>query len=438
MTAANSIKKLLHFSEEEFLQRRNRALELMKRENLDGFLVTRQESLYYLTGFDTAGYVYFQAMYFHIDGSMRLITRIPDLRQALYTSVLTEDEIIIRPDIAGLSPVALVPTVLEQFGINSTDKRIGYEPDSITLSHSVGKLLDDALKNCCTLIDYSNLFSLELRLFKSSAEMRKIRKAAYLADFALARVLKAAKPGAYEGDLWRELNGTIYEGGGEEPALRSILGSGSKAVLTRYAAGRARVERQLTLEYGSSYQHYHACLMRTLYYGGYTKLAKRMFDVNIMQMEAVAKAMRPGKPMSDVFDAYANIADENGFHEQRLNSCGYSMGATFPPNWMDFPMFVKGQSVIMQEGMVFFVHIILLDKATETASSIGHTFEVTKDGGVPLSKMPFCFTRKQTLAAWKKIKKSDYGFSADEEEPGENIRDIELSEDEFDEDDKEI
>lgn len=431
-------KKALHFTVEEFQERRNRALALMKREKLDGFLMTKQESLYYFTGFDTFGYVFFQAMYFHSDGRMRLITRSPDLRQALYTSVLEKKDIMIRSDEATANPVALVPDVLKEFGINTPTKRIGYEPDSCSLNLRVGMLLREAVGGLCTLVDHSTLFGRELRIVKSEAEIRKIRKAAYLVDFALVRALKLAKPGAYEGDLWREIVGTVYEGGGDDPANENILVSGNKAVLTRYSTGKSRIDRQITLEHGAAYKHYHACLMRTIPLGGATKLARRMHEVNILQMEAAMDALRPGREIGDVFEAYARVADENGFREQRLNACGYSMGATFAPTWMDFPMFVRGQTVVAQKGMVFFIHIILMDMATDTASSIGQTVEVTTDGCRPLSKLPFCLTRKQTLAAWKKVRKEDYGFTAEEEDDGENLQDVELSDGETDAEDYDI
>lgn len=435
---AQPFKKALYFSEQEFQDRRNRALELMKRENLDGFLMTKQESLYYFTGFDTFGYVFFQAMYFHNDGSMRLITRIPDLRQALYTSVLEQRDILIRSDDAGSNPVSLVPTVLKEFGIDSASKRIGYEPDSCSLTHRLGKALEAAVQGLCTLVDHSDLFTRELRIVKSEAEMRKVRKAAYLADFALVRTLKLAKPGAYEGDLWREIVGTVYEGGGDDPANENILVSGNKAVLTRYSTGKDKIERQLTAEHAAVYKHYHACLMRTIHIGGVTKLARRMHEVNVLQMKAAMEALKPGREIGDVFEAYARVADENGFRDQRFNSCGYSLGATFSPTWMDFPMFVRGQNVVAKAGMVFFIHIILMDKATDTASSIGQTVEVTENGCVPLSKLPFCLTRKQTLAAWKKIRKEDYGFTSEEEDDGENLQDVELSDGEVDAEDFEV
>lgn len=162
-----SFKKALHFTVEELQERRNRALAIMKRENLDGFLMTKQESLYYFTGFDTFGYVFFQAMYFHNDGRMRLITRMPDLRQALYTSVLEQKDVMIRSDEASANPVSLVPEVLKEFGINSSDKRIGYEPDSCTLNLRVGQLLLKACEGLCTLVDHSTLFGQELRIIKS-------------------------------------------------------------------------------------------------------------------------------------------------------------------------------------------------------------------------------------------------------------------------------
>ncbi len=51
---------ILHFTIGEFAERRQQAIALMAERNIDGLLMFRQESMYYLTGYDTFGYVFFQ------------------------------------------------------------------------------------------------------------------------------------------------------------------------------------------------------------------------------------------------------------------------------------------------------------------------------------------------------------------------------------------
>ena len=48
----------LHFTREEFARRQKAALAEMARQGLDGLLIFRQESMYYLTGYDTNGFAY--------------------------------------------------------------------------------------------------------------------------------------------------------------------------------------------------------------------------------------------------------------------------------------------------------------------------------------------------------------------------------------------
>jgi len=75
----------LHFTREELAERRRRAVELMQKRGLDGLLMFRQESMFYLTGYDTFGYVFFQCLYLGADGRLTLLTRAADLLQAKHT-----------------------------------------------------------------------------------------------------------------------------------------------------------------------------------------------------------------------------------------------------------------------------------------------------------------------------------------------------------------
>ena len=102
----------------------------------------------------------------------------------------------------------------------------------------------------------------------------------------------------------------------------------------------------------------------------------------------VTQQVIAGRPIGEVFDAYARVCDAAGMQPHRLNATGYSMGTTFAPNWMDWPMFYHGNPVIAAPNMVFFLHMILMDSDTNHAMCFGHTVVVTETGCEPLSKRP--------------------------------------------------
>src|SRR6266446_10348988 len=80
----------LHFTSDEFASRRAKAIAAMQAGGLDGLLMFRQESMYYLTGYDSFGYVFFQCLYLGADGKLALVTRAPDRRVARHTSVIPD------------------------------------------------------------------------------------------------------------------------------------------------------------------------------------------------------------------------------------------------------------------------------------------------------------------------------------------------------------
>ena len=375
----------LHFTTDELAGRRRRACAQMREEGLDGMLLFRQESMYYLTGYDTFGYVYFQCLYLGADGRTTLLTRAPDLRQARHTSDI--EDIRIWADREGAQPALELRAILD--GHRCRGKKLGIEWEAYGLTAANGLALDAALAGFCTLEDASRLVS-ELRLVKSPAEIAYVRRAAELADESWAEAVRLARPGAFEGDILAAMQGAVFRGGGDDPANETIIGSGRDALLCRYFTGRRHLDAQdqLTLEFAGVYRHYHACLMRTICIGRPPARQVKMFDVARAALLACEAAMKPGAPMAEVFDAHARVIDAHGMSEHRLNACGYSLGTTFAPNWMDWPMFYANNPVIMRPGMVFFLHMIIFDSEAGLAMTLGRTSLVTAAGAEPLSKAP--------------------------------------------------
>ena len=65
-------------------------LAAMAARGLDALLMFKQESMYWLTGYDTFGYCFFQCLVLRADGDLVLLTRAPDLRQAEHTSIIAD------------------------------------------------------------------------------------------------------------------------------------------------------------------------------------------------------------------------------------------------------------------------------------------------------------------------------------------------------------
>lgn len=375
--------KNLHFEPAELAGRRAAACKAMAARGLDALILFRQESLYYLTGYDTFGYVYFQPLVLLPDGRTALLTRSADKRQAAFTSTI--DDVRIWVDAPDAEPAKALHDLLAELGLFG--KALGVEYDAYGLTAKLGRDLDAALHGFAKLEDASDLVT-DLRLIKSPAEIAYVRKAAELADAAWDAAKATAGPGVFEGDVLAAMHGAVYTAGGDDPANEFVIGSGPGALMCRYYSGRRHLdaEDQLTLEFAGAYRHYHSCLMRTLRIGRAPDRQRALWSAAQDALAACEAALKPGQTCGDVFKAHADTLDRAGLGQYRLNACGYSLGAVFAPNWMDRPMLYADNPVPLAPGMVYFIHMIIFDDDTGLAATLGRTSLVTDTGAEILSK----------------------------------------------------
>ena len=373
----------LHFSDQEFSNRKNNTIESMKKFNLDAILIFRQESMYWLTGYDTFGYVFFQTLVMDQKGNMILLTRAPDLRQAQNTSNIKDIRIWV--DKNNSDPTHELKNILNE--LNLKGKNIGVEYEAYGMTGRSAMKLNESLKNFCNLGDHSELIT-ALRVVKSDEEITYVKKAAELADKALDVVWKFAKKGVSESKILAEMNKVIFEGGGDYPANEFIIGSGKNALLCRYQSEKQILSSpdQLTIEWAGTYKHYHSAMFRTIPIGKANKKHYKMHEACIAALKNCEKELIPGNKIGNVFDIHAKTFDDLGFKKARMNACGYSLGATFSPNWMDWPMLYTSNPYVIQPGNVFFMHMILMDSDNELAMNLGETYLVTEDSNKRLGK----------------------------------------------------
>ena len=373
----------LHFSDQEFSNRKNNTIESMKKVRLDAILIFRQESMYWLTGYDTFGYVFFQTLVMDQKGNMILLTRAPDLRQAQNTSNIKDIRIWVDKD--NSDPTHELKNILNE--LNLKGKNIGVEYEAYGMTGRSAMKLNESLKNFCTLGDHSELIT-ALRVVKSDEEITYVKKAAELADKALDVVWKFAKKGVSESKILAEMNKVIFEGGGDYPANEFIIGSGKNALLCRYQSEKQILSSpdQLTIEWAGTYKHYHSAMFRTIPIGKANKKHYEMHEACIAALKNCEKELVPGNKIGNVFDIHAKTFDDLGFKKARMNACGYSLGATFSPNWMDWPMLYTKNPYNIEVGNIFFLHMILMDSDSQLAMNLGETYLVNEKGSERLGK----------------------------------------------------
>ena len=376
----------LHFERAEYLTRIDRARAKLRERDLAALLIFAQESHYYLTGFDTSGFVFFQCAVLTADDKpITLLTRLPDREQAKRTSII--EDIRIWYDTDGADPTTELKSILAEKGLK--DARIGVELNTFGLTGLNHDRLRRQLAGWCELEDASNLIR-ELRVTKSAAEIAYVRRAAALADDALVAMLAEIRPGAFEGSIAAAGLSAILEGGGDMPPSGPVLGSGDRALLVRSATGARRLDAvdQITMEFAGSYRHYCACLMRTAAVGKANPRQRQMYEATRDALASMTDAARPGHALGEIDDVHRRVFDAAGFGSTRLAACGYSLGASFRPSWMDVPpMIYSGNPMLARPGMVLFLHAILVDAPRNLAMSLGHTILITDTGGEALSRL---------------------------------------------------
>ena len=124
----------------------------MAAAGLDALLIFRQESMYWLTGYDTFGYVHFQALVLTADGRLALLTRSADRLQARFTSRI--EDVRIWRDAGDAAPERDLAALLAELGL--AGRRIGVEWDAYGLTAAKGRRLADALDGFAPLADASH------------------------------------------------------------------------------------------------------------------------------------------------------------------------------------------------------------------------------------------------------------------------------------------
>jgi Xaa-Pro aminopeptidase len=150
----------------------------------------------------------------------------------------------------------------------------------------------------------------ELRLFKSAAELKVMKKSGEVAARAHCRAMKSCKPGMFEYQLQAEIEHEFAMAGANFPAYSSIVGGGGNGCILHYIENSAelRAGDLVLIDAGCELDYYASDITRTFPVGGkFSAEQKAVYEIVLEAQYAAIDAAVAGNHWNEPHDATVKI-----------------------------------------------------------------------------------------------------------------------------------
>ncbi|MGZ8152388.1 MAG: Xaa-Pro aminopeptidase [Methylovulum sp.] len=150
----------------------------------------------------------------------------------------------------------------------------------------------------------------EMRLFKSAAELKLMRRAAEISAHAHVKAMQKCKPGMYEYQIEAELVYHFNHEGLRAVAYPSIVAGGKNACTLHYTENKDKLKSGdlLLIDAGAECDHYAADITRTFPVSGhFSEPQKQLYQLVLDAQLAAIEQIRPGNPWNLAHDAAVEV-----------------------------------------------------------------------------------------------------------------------------------
>ena len=150
----------------------------------------------------------------------------------------------------------------------------------------------------------------DMRLYKSAAEIKVMRKAAKISAKAHVKAMQFCKPGVYEYQLEAELLHTFMHEGARFPAYSSIVGGGKNGCILHYVENNEVLKNGdlVLIDAGAELECYASDISRTFPVNGkYSKEQRALYDIVLAAQYAAIEQVQPGNHWNDPHEAAIEV-----------------------------------------------------------------------------------------------------------------------------------
>jgi len=261
-------------------------------------------------------------------------------------------------------PATLVRDVLKGFNLPAKPKiAVSNWSEGETLIH-LQEILPDA-----KFVSATDILR-KLRVLKSEEEIAIMREAGKITEAAFADLLKQLKHGMTELDVINEVDYQLRRHGSLGPSFTtSLYNSGPNHELI-FGEREKHWHRPLNppvailFDFGAVHDGYCYDYGRTVAFGEPNQDFRRVYDLVMASQAAGVAALRAGEMTAEAADAAARkVIEDGGFGAEFRHRLGHGIG-------MDVhepPFLTKGDTTVLQEGMLFTVEPSIMRFGTFSA-----------------------------------------------------------------------
>ena len=284
-------------------------------EGVDALLVSASSNIRYLTGFTGSNG--------RVVVTKSAVTLITDAR---YEARAVDESAVVRDDVGVDIDVAIAPGAGESELLRRLVEagEIGLEADH--LSWSTAQRLSDLLS--ADRVRPTTGIVESLRERKSESEIGLMRRAAAIADEALALVISSGIEGMSERAVQRVLDQRALELGADGASFDTIVASGPNGARPHHEAGdRVLAAGDLVIiDFGAEVAGYRSDMTRSFVLGEPTTQQRQMLDAVEVSQRAGVDADRAGLATSEIDSTCRSALAEYDLADYFVHGTGHGVG----------------------------------------------------------------------------------------------------------------
>jgi Xaa-Pro aminopeptidase len=385
----SNVPPALPFAVDEYRARQARVRAELERRGIDALFVTNPANVLYLTGYVASWYSPRLPVGVGINrASDELVffdwsRHVDYVRQtALYDST------------ALFEYADCTQVVADAFRDRGwTDGTVAIEWQALNPVAGILNGVADALRAAGAEVVGDDWLVDTVRLYKSPAEIERVRRAAAMLDGAFTQLWQDLRPGMTEIQVAARVVSLLADQGSEMPASPPLVSSGPTAWADTHAAPSNRVLERgdvVSVDTCAVVDRYHVNLSRSWSLGEPNALAKQLLDDAQPGLGILIDHARLGEGPEAAMTAAEQAIRAKISPDRVWWIGGYSLGLALPPSWVGHTYLANDgpTRVTWQPGYLSNYEIVLFDRDEGFAADAIDTVLMTEDGLEALSELP--------------------------------------------------